>query len=1051
MNMQKEKRICATALFWLFAYIYAVAQKAPNPFEVNGLLDNQIVQSPEVAAMVRNITYPVNYSTGVPDITIPIYEVKCGELTLPITLSYHASGIKPNEPSGWIGQGWSLKAEPIISRKINGHVDANFVCDSDYKAIKSNAPRRYDASCDFYMSSDNETQPDEYYYSLPEKSGMFMYGRDSGNFIPIPYNNYKYRTGGRSFYVTDDNGAVFKFDGGTDKYKSTPLSIVTAWRCSAIYAANKRDSIVFGYSDRPTIYENKNKTDRILVVDCFGISGKNDYGDYPLPEVMTENRTRKWNWEAQYLGFEAEELMKAPIIYNTEKGYTRCYQLDENGTLYDSDAKIENEINTPLSTIETTHLSVIKFNGGEIRFNGEYVRTSNNQPLTQNVLRDIEVVDNEGNIVRKIIFEYDDPLRSYSRHFLKSIIFSGSNDTDKQKYDFTYYGRDGYIPLGDTSIDFWGYYNGRNGDKSLVPEMELTTTEFDMYDGLKTFKVGFAKPGDPSLSRAVNEERMKQGVIKSIKYPNGSVDEFEFEANRTKIKPLPKEYVEDINYVEENFRFTDMLTVHQTDTIYKVGGLRIKQIKTTVPGGEVNVRTFRYGRNEDGFGYTPIVNGCNYFLQEKTKQYHDIIWNNPQDPHKAVTTSRYRILSSNPIIPITYEGGINAVYDFVTEYNGTPENNSGKTTYHYKVPKNVLNGLVGSVKDNNQVPKFYMWRYCNLRNKTVYKNTAEGYQIVNTIEYEFAGEDDEYDSFPLYKTVGKIYYTTIYNPIVLNKSLIQSDVDFILFFDKYRCLDITISPNYRRLTSSVETAYTDDGRKYTTETHYGYTSNPNVTYPISKTIISLNDTVSREEYKYPAQITNTAEYNEMVSKNILSPVVYKKLCVGNKTKETLNVFTKIADGIFRPTSVQVKFGEKGNWETRLENKYNSFGKLVESVKDGKECVSYVYGYNGNNCIATVVNVRYDELLKQTSGYITSLYNKNVLYYGDFHILIQLIKGTHYTLYQYKPLIGLSAKYMPNGTTMLYDYDGLGRLKSESIKADGKTELLKSYNYNYENK
>lgn len=1051
MNMQKEKRICAAVMFWLFTCFYAVAQQTPNPFVVNGLLDNQIVQSPEVAAMVRNITYPVNYSTGVPDITIPIYEVKCGELTLPITLSYHASGIKPNEPSGWIGQDWSLKAEPIISRKINGHVDVNFVCDSDYETIKSTAPRRFDASCNYYPMSGNDTQPDEYYYCLPENSGMFMYSRDSKNFIPIPYNNYKYWIGGRSFYVTDDKGTIFKFDGGTDEYKSTPLSLVTAWRCSAIYAANKRDSIVFSYSDRPTIYEHKNKTDRILVVDCFRFSSKNVYGDILPYELMSSNHTKGWNREAQYYGFEAEELMKAPIIYNTEKGYTRCYQLDENGTLYDSKADIINDIKTPLSTIKTTHLSVIKFNGGEIRFNGEYVRTSNNQPLTQNVLRNIEVIDKEGNLVRKIIFEYDDPLRSYSRHFLKSIIFSGSNDIDKQKYDFTYYGHDGNIPLGDTSIDFWGYYNGRNGDKSLVPEMELTTTEFYMYDGLKTFKVGFAKPGDQSLSRAVNEERMKQGVIKSIKYPNGSVDEFEFESNRTKIKPIPKEYVEDINYVEENFRFTDMLTVHQTDTIYKVGGLRIKQIKTTTPGGDVNVRTFKYGRNEDGFGYTPIVNGCNYFLQEKTKQYHDIIWTNPQDPHKAVTTSRYRILSSNPIIPITYEGGISAVYDFVTEYNGTLENNSGKTVYHYKVPKNVLNGIVGSVKDNNQVPKFYMWRYCNLRNKTVYKNTAEGYQIVNTIEYDYDGEDDDDDIFSPYKTVGKIYYSTIYNPIVLDNSLIQHDSEFIYFFNKYEFRDITISPNYRRLTSSVETAYTDDGQKYTTETHYGYTSNPNVTYPISKTIISLNDTVSREEYKYPAQITNTAEYNEMVSKNILSPVVYKKLYLGDKTMETQNVFTKIADGIFRPTSVQVKFGENGKWETRMENKYNSFGKLVESVKDGKECVSYVYGYNGNNCIATVANVRYDELLKKTSGYITSLYNKNVLYYGDFHILIQLIKGTHYTLYQYKPLIGLSAKYMSNGTTLLYDYDGLGRLKSESIKADGKTELLKSYNYNYENK
>ena len=260
-----------------------------------------------------------------------------------------------------------------------------------------------------------------------------------------------------------------------------------------------------------------------------------------------------------------------------------------------------------------------------------------------------------------------------------------------------------------------------------------------------------------------------------------------------------------------------------------------------------------------------------------------------------------------------------------------------------------------------------------------------------------------------------------------------------------------VSTGYVNTTKTTETAYTDDGQKYTTETHYGYTSNPNVTYPVSKTIISLNDTVSREEYKYPAQLAGADVYNEMVGKNILSPVVYKKLYLGDKTMETQNVFTKIADGIFRPTSVQVKFGENGKWETRMENKYNSFGKLVESVKDGKECVSYIYGYNGNNCIATVANVRYDKLLKQTSGYIPYLYKKEMLYDVDLRILSQYIRGAHYTLYLYKPLIGLSAMYLPNGTTMLYDYDGLGRLKSESITADGKTELLKSYNYNYENK
>ena len=37
---------------------------------------------------------PVNYSTGVPQIEIPLYTVKGKKLELPISISYHASGVK---------------------------------------------------------------------------------------------------------------------------------------------------------------------------------------------------------------------------------------------------------------------------------------------------------------------------------------------------------------------------------------------------------------------------------------------------------------------------------------------------------------------------------------------------------------------------------------------------------------------------------------------------------------------------------------------------------------------------------------------------------------------------------------------------------------------------------------------------------------------------------------------------------------------------------------------------------------------------------------------
>ena len=1052
MNMQKEKRIFAAVMFWLFACFYTVAQQNQNPFVVNGLLDKQVVHSPEVTAMMRNITYPVNYSTGVPDITIPIYEVKCGELTLPITLSYHASGVKPNEPSNWVGQDWSLNAEPIISRKINGHIDSGFKMEYRFLDVKDNWDRLMAASDETAMLDGLDCQPDEYYYRLPNASGKFMYSIDTQKYVPIPYNSYKYETGGKSFHITDDNGNVYKFDGGMDYLLETSLE-PTAWRCSGIYSPNKHDSITFGYSEKVTSYSHYDEPNNITVVDNFNIFDRlgnieNSFTKFdrlhPFFGYPTETSWAAACYDACYA---PEVFLKTPVIYITQKGAPACYVFDDNENLQNTNAPISKS--DKIYTTKTTHVKNIMFNGCEIQFVADYIREDRGsfslivgQPLLKNII----VYNSQKEKVKEIEFHYYGEKGYQTRYYLQKIIFSSVDSDETQTYEFTYNHIERTMSISDLRTDFWVYFNGRSDYDLLVPKMTLET-HYCMYDAYRCITIGF----DDSKSRSVNEDKMKYGIIESIKYPTGAVDEFDFEANRTYIKTEPKEYPDE--WDPDNFRFTDFLQSCGND-VYKVGGLRIKQIKTTTPEGSVNLRSFTYGENEDGLGFTPINNQYNYFLTERRMPYIDMIWH--ETNNKYYTASRYRIISAFPQIPITYEGGVNALYDYVTEYNGTPEHNSGKTVYHYSCPIRTDNYVKSSmfihgITGEERYARSYfindkMWKYCNLLDKKVYANTSEGYKVVNTVHNEYYC--NEFPSF-----LGKIRTCKIVNSVILNKTVL--DDEFMRFVSPVSCFDPIyeniVSTGYVNTTKTTETNYTDDGQKYTTETSYGYTSNPNVTYPVSKTIISLNDTVSREEYKYPAQLAGADVYNEMVGKNILSPVVYKKLYLGDKTMETQNVFTKIADGIFRPTSVQVKFGENGKWETRMENKYNSFGKLVESVKDGKECVSYIYGYNGNNCIATVANVRYDELLKQTSGYITSLYNKNVLYYGDFHILIQLIKGTHYTLYQYKPLIGLSAKYMSNGTTLLYDYDGLGRLKSESIKADGKTELLKSYNYNYENK
>jgi hypothetical protein len=56
-----------------------------------------VAASPEASALAKYINYPVDYSSGLVNISIPLYEIKAGDITLPIGLSYHASGIKVNE------------------------------------------------------------------------------------------------------------------------------------------------------------------------------------------------------------------------------------------------------------------------------------------------------------------------------------------------------------------------------------------------------------------------------------------------------------------------------------------------------------------------------------------------------------------------------------------------------------------------------------------------------------------------------------------------------------------------------------------------------------------------------------------------------------------------------------------------------------------------------------------------------------------------------------------------------------------------------------------
>ncbi|HTF80114.1 MAG TPA: hypothetical protein VL947_00260, partial [Cytophagales bacterium] len=62
--------------------------------------------SPQAAALVTYASEPVDYSTGIPNIGIPIYSLKTKNGQVPIGLSYHINNNKVYDIPTWVGLGW---------------------------------------------------------------------------------------------------------------------------------------------------------------------------------------------------------------------------------------------------------------------------------------------------------------------------------------------------------------------------------------------------------------------------------------------------------------------------------------------------------------------------------------------------------------------------------------------------------------------------------------------------------------------------------------------------------------------------------------------------------------------------------------------------------------------------------------------------------------------------------------------------------------------------------------------------------------------------------
>ena len=451
-----------------------------------------IPSSPEATQFKRYGDYPVNLSTGVPNIEIPLYTIETGSFTLPIKLQYHASGIKVNQDATWVGLGWSLSSGAQITLDVRDQADEfNTSIDSfpDENYILNNIDdlNFYETEKDFYAN--NSWVKDVYNVSIPTVNGKF-YKKSEGEYIVYPPNAFKVSEGNLqepyTFIITDQIGNIYKFNKKTNN-NSKEITYPTeqynerhytsAWYVEEIETP-KKDKISFVYQD-----------------DGFVNS---------FSRFHTFTHTKTTNPIFQLCG---DQQVNESMSYNL------------NGT--------------SLSTTNVKKIKEIYFNKGRVRFELERDRNdiASTNPIEPSRLRYIKI-DALENGNYKTIKDYALQHSYFTTKSYSSESANSNSNLNRLKLDgisdllgaketiFTYDTTKELPPKDSYSQDFWGYSNGAL-NQNLIPKHIIRYN-----NGITTsdIEVGLA-------NRNVQPNYMKSGMLTSIKYLTKGTTKFIYEGN----------------------------------------------------------------------------------------------------------------------------------------------------------------------------------------------------------------------------------------------------------------------------------------------------------------------------------------------------------------------------------------------------------------------------------------------------------------------------------------------------------------------------------------
>lgn len=482
-------RFIRTSIVLLFIFIQnAHAQTSTDP-------NTYVLPSPAAMTFRKFGDYPVDYSTGLAKISVPIYTIQLRDYSFPISVDFHASGRTTAQNFSPLGMNWALMANGLISLEVRGRRDGTtnshleksptdlLPITSHYDDVTSIDPENTNAALI------KDTEYDIYTLSINGISAKFIIRNNNVEYIT--YCPYKIEpNAGGAFKVTDEKGIVYVFgsDGSGNGIGEGDQSGGggDSWYIASITMPSG-SAIKFKYNSMylpPQGWLGKNRTG----IDQLAIK------DYP--HYNDQSSTGKSVFDAYY----------PPTSVPTHQNPT-------NGDTY-----------------SLAYLKQIDFDNGTIAF-------SYDSSATNFLLRRIKVTSSQSTVVKNAeFFYYQVPgtnvtLFNNNSMTIQQISFEDGSNNLVEKYGFEYYpgvtGEDMYSFL--RSKDWWGYCNGTTGSAYHYP-FSTFTIALDQQPGGAPPNSNYNAGGSESV-KTPNFAAKLPGMIKAIHYPTGGTSVFTYEPN----------------------------------------------------------------------------------------------------------------------------------------------------------------------------------------------------------------------------------------------------------------------------------------------------------------------------------------------------------------------------------------------------------------------------------------------------------------------------------------------------------------------------------------